>query len=421
MKRPALVVYRAASDVAGKGAFFLVTLIAARRLSHEGFAVFAIGTTLGWMAAVVSDFGIQMHLARSVANGAHRPADVLAAWLRLRAWTSAGVIAIAAAIAASTATNGGAALAILLMTVAYVAAGLVESVNYFYRGLGRSDIESTLTIVQRTTLLLTASVAMWVSATVIALGVAMVVPPAVTLAYSARRARTLGREAGTAATSGQRIDVRGELLSDVLPIGAGIVLSAVYFRIDVLLLQLWSGADAVATYNAVFRLVDGMRLVPAAIVTVALPALCRATTVQPLLRTAALATGAAIGITAVVWVGAGWIVPLLYGSSYAGAVAPFRILLLAYPMMSLNHALTCQLIGWHGHRAYAAICAAGLLFNVAANAAVLPAFGTLGAAWTTVATELVIAVGCVASLSSRVARGIAVPGRERQVDPLEAF
>src|SRR5437763_357254 len=98
MNRPARVGYRRASAVAGKGAFFLVTLVAARRLSHEGFAVFAIGTTLGWMAAVVSDFGIQMHLARSVAHGAHRPADVLVAWLRLRAWASAAVIAIAAAI-----------------------------------------------------------------------------------------------------------------------------------------------------------------------------------------------------------------------------------------------------------------------------------------------------------------------------------
>jgi O-antigen/teichoic acid export membrane protein len=421
MKRPALIVYRAASDVAGKGAFFLVTLIAARRLSHEGFALFAIGTTLGWMAAVVSDFGIQMHLARSVAHGAHRPADVLATWLRLRAWASAGVIAIAAAITASTAADGGAALAILVMTVAYVAAGLVESVNYFYRGLGRSDIESTLTIAQRLALLLTASVALWLSPTVIALGLAMLVPPLATLAYSARRARMLGAETGDATARTGRIDVRGELLRDVLPIGAGIVLSAVYFRIDVLLLQLWTGAEAVATYNAVFRLVDGMRLLPAAIVTVALPALCRATTVQPLLKTAALVGGAAIAATAALWVSAGWVVPLLYGSSYAAGVLPFRILLLAYPLMSVNHALTCQLIGWHGHRAYAAICAAGLLFNVAANAAVLPAFGTIGAAWTTVATEAVIAVGCVASLSSRAPRGVGLSGREPQADPLGAF
>ena len=45
---------------------------------------------------------------------------------------------------------------------------------------------------------------------------------------------------------------------------SGIVLSALYFRIDVFLVQLWSGTEAVALYNAVFRLVEALRLFPAA-------------------------------------------------------------------------------------------------------------------------------------------------------------
>ena len=420
MNRSAQVAYRAASDVAAKGAFFVVTLIAARRLSHEGFGVFSIGTTLGWMAAVASDFGIQMHLARSIAHGTQRATDVFAAWLRVRAVTSAIVIAVAAAIAALTTSGGSATLAILLITIAYVAAGLVESVNYFYRGLGRTDIESTLMIVQRAGLLVIAVLALSLSPTLIALGVAMVVPPVATLAYSLARAGKLAASAGGGAVA-TPIDVSGELLRDVLPIGAGIVLSALYFRIDVLLLQLWNGTDAVATYNAVFRLVDGLRLLPAALVAVALPVLCRATTLQPLVRTSAIATGAAIAISAVLWFLADAVVPLLFGSGYAGGAPAFRILLLAFPLMSLNHALTCQLIGWHGHRAYAAACAAALLFNVAANAALLPAYGIIGAAWTTVATEVVITLSSIGALISRSARAARLVGREPQADPLGAF
>jgi O-antigen/teichoic acid export membrane protein len=422
MNRTALVAYRAASDVAGKGAFFVVTLLAARRLSHRDFGVFSLGTTVGWMAAVASDFGIQMHLARSVAHCADRAGDLLAAWLRLRAWMSGGVIAMAAAIAAVTGSGSSATTAVLLITIAYVAAGLVESVNYFYRGLGRTDIESTLTILQRAALLSIAAAALWLFPSVAAIGAAMVLPPIATLAYSVARARRLA--APTSAPEGETappIDVRGELVRDVLPIGAGIVLSALYFRVDVVLLQLWSGTDAVATYNAVFRLVDGLRLAPAAIVAVALPGLCRATTAQPLVRTSAIATGAAIAVTGVLWLTAASIVPLLYGSAYASGVSAFRILLLAYPLMSLNHALTCQLIGWHGHRAYAATCAAALLFNVAANAAVLPAYGSVGAAWTTVATELVITFGSVGALIPRSARAGLMAGREPQADPLGAF
>ena len=34
-------------------------------------------------------------------------------------------------------------------------------------------------------------------------------------------------------------------------------MSALYFRVDVFLVQLWSGTEAVGLYNAVFRLVEG--------------------------------------------------------------------------------------------------------------------------------------------------------------------
>src|SRR5262249_17987727 len=165
-----------------------------------------------------------------------------------------------------------------------------------------TDIESTLTIVQRAALLLLAAIALSLSPTVITLGISMIVPPLAMLGYSVARARTLAAAAGDGRREGAApLAGRGELLRDVLPIGAGIVLSALYFRIDVLLLQLWNGTGEVATYNAVFRLVDGLRLLPAAMVAVALPLLCRATTLQPLVRTSVVATGASIAIAGVLW------------------------------------------------------------------------------------------------------------------------
>jgi O-antigen/teichoic acid export membrane protein len=66
--------------------------------------------------------------------------------------------------------------------------------------------------------------------------------------------------------------------------------------------------------------------------------------------------------------------------------------------MSLNYALTHQLIGWDGHRSYAALCAAALAFNVALNARLIPSLSIVGAAWATLCTEAVLTVGCVAAL-----------------------
>jgi O-antigen/teichoic acid export membrane protein len=185
----------------------------------------------------------------------------------------------------------------------------------------------------------------------------------------------------------------------VIPIGAGIVLSALYFRIDVFLVEAWQGTTAVALYNAVFRLVEGLRLFPAAVLAVALPVLFQATSRQVLLKLSALLTAAAIAMSLALWVGAGAVIPILYGSRYAAAVPAFRVLLVAFPLMSLNYALTHQLIGWHGHRAYAAMCALALAFNVALNVKLIPSIGIVGAAWATVATELVITCGCLIALA----------------------
>ena len=190
----------------------------------------------------------------------------------------------------------------------------------------------------------------------------------------------------------------------MLPIGAGIVLSALYFRIDVFLVQLWSGTTPVALYSAVFRLVEALRLFPAAVLAVSLPELCRARDRRPLVRVSVGVTLFAAAAALALWGAAPWLIPLFYGSPYAPAVPAFRILLLSFPLLSLNYALTHQLIGWDGQRAYAALCGSALVVNLALNAWLIPALSIDGAAWATLGTEVFLTGGCLAALSIGGAR-----------------
>ena len=72
----------------------MITIVAARRLSPQAFGVFSLGSTLGWIVAVTTDFGIQLHLARAVARRPQDAAPLLAAWLRVRLWTAAAAMAV---------------------------------------------------------------------------------------------------------------------------------------------------------------------------------------------------------------------------------------------------------------------------------------------------------------------------------------
>ena len=403
-----LIAYKAAADLAGKASLFVVTIVAARLLSTEAFGIFSLGTTLGWMLAVVTDSGIQLHVARAVARRPDDAAPLLRAWMRVRLWTAAAALVVVAIGAAAGGWTAAYALPISIFAAVYACAGLVEFLHYVYRGLSRTDIESTLTLWHRGAMLVCAVVTLAWTRSVTALAIAMLVPAAATLVVSLRIARRL---TGDAPSDGAAVRVRRDV-GEIWPIGAGIVLSALYFRIDVFLVQYWSGTEAVARYNAVFRLVDALRLFPAAAIAVALPSLCRGNDLRPLVRAAAPMTLAA-GVAAIaLWAAAGWLIPLLYQERYATAVPAFRILLLSFPLMTLNMALTHQLIGWDRQHVYAALCAAALGVNVALNARLIPALSIDGAAWATLGTEVCLTIGCAAAIrmaANRVRPGYAGP------------
>ena len=403
------IVYRAFSDVWSKGAFFLITVAAAHRLSQQAFGIFSLATTLGWIVGVTTDFGIQLHVARAVARQPERATAILWTWMRIRIWTAAAAIGVIAAGLLVRAPAAQYAVPLFFFTLLYVGNGLIEFLHYFYRGLGRSDVESTLTICQRAATLVCALAVLTWRPDLTLLAIALLVPVTFTFAYSLGAAIRLGRNAaGTTADGAAEPSPRlahtarwQEFRHDVLPIGAGIVLSALYFRIDVFLVQLWSGAESVALYNAVFRLVEALRLFPAAALAVVLPSLCRAGDTRPLMRVAVAVTVFACATTLMLTAAAGWIIPFVYGARYADAVPAFRILLFSFPLFSLNYALTHQLIGWDGQRSYAAIAGVALAANVALNAWLIPARGIEGAAWATLLTEAILTAGCSVALGAR--------------------
>jgi O-antigen/teichoic acid export membrane protein len=396
MRTAALVAYRAASDVVGKAAFFVVTIVAARRLSSEEFGVFALGTTIGWIAVVASDFGLQMHLARAVARAPATAGDEFRKWLGVRAaLAGAALLAVGMSLAFVDARQH--ATAILLFVLGYLAAGVVEFVHFFYRGLSRTDIESTLTLCLRLATLAAAGIALALRPDAATLAAAMVVPPVATAVYTVRLAAGMGHVTRSPAPPVQ--SPFSEFIRDVAPVGAGVLLSALYFRIDVFLLEAWQGTETVGLYNAAFRVVEALRLFPAALLAVMLPRLVRAASPRPLVRMSSALTSFGILVAAALWLSADFLVPALYGPAFADAVPALQVLALAFPLMSLNYALTYQLIAWNGHRSYAALCLAALSFNVVLNARLIPAMSLNGAAWSTLATEALLTAGCAGVLA----------------------
>jgi O-antigen/teichoic acid export membrane protein len=398
--RPLLIALKMGADGFGKAVTLIITIVAARRLNADPFGVLAYAMATGWLIGVATDAGLSMYLARETARDPGRGRQLLIEVISLRAGL-AFFAATLLALASPYLVPAHWRLQFVVIVVAQLAAAVIDTIAHYYRGLQRTEIESAIHTAYRLVTLAFAMVVLWWWRRLDYLGIALLTPAVITMVAS------LGIASRLSTGSEIREEGSGSLLTpsrffrDVAPLGAGILISAVYFRIDVYFIQQWHGFQPVGGYNAAFRLVEALRLLPAAVMAVTFPALVQATDTQLLKRIGGNLTLAGAVFAVVCAAGGGVIIPLLYGDAYAYAAPAFSILAVALPLFFLNYALTHQVIGWDGQRTYLLIAAAALLGNLAACLVLVPSQGITGAAIATVLTEMIVTAGCLVFLSRR--------------------
>jgi O-antigen/teichoic acid export membrane protein len=386
------IALKAAADAAGKAVTLVVMVMAARTLSTTAFGVLALATTVGWLLGVATDAGWSMHLAREVARHRDRWRGAFVQAMSARTAAAYGALALAALVSKQV-VPGDDRVAFVLLVAAQLVSAVLETAAHLFRGLERSEIESVLHVAQRMLAGALAAGVLWAAPRLDYLGAALLAPPLLALIAAAVVAWRL--DAGPQAVAPVPPLSWAYFQHRVLPLGAGVLLSALYFRCDLFFVERWHGLEAAGAYNAVFRLVDAVRLLPAAVMAVTFPVLCRATDLRPAGRLGAwmTAAGAALfGLTAVL---STWIVVAVYGEPYRHAGTTLAVLSAALPLFFLNYTLTHQVIGWDGQRAYLRIAGAALVANLTANLVLVPAYGGPGAAVATILTELVVTAGCL--------------------------
>ncbi len=417
---PARIVLKGVADAGGKAVTLIVTALAARTLVADAFGVLALAMTTGWLLGVATDAGLSMYLARETARRGARARALVGEVMGLRTATAYSAAALAA-LFSSWFVPPHWRLQFTLVVLAQLTSAVLETLAHFFRGLERSEIESALHLAQRALTLVLAVVVLWWWPRLDYLGAALLAPPLVALligggdrcAVSRHRLQNSADPVGTPVRNPVRnprskgVLTPSVFLRDVLPLGAGVLLSALYFRIDLFFIERWHGLEPVGAYNAVFRLIEAMRLLPAAVMAVTFPLLVQTTDTRLVQKIGGSLAIAGAGLAALCIAASSWIVTAVYGVPYGYAAPAFAVLSLALPLFFLNYALTHQVIGWDGQRAYLRIAALALAANVAANIALVPSQGMIGAAIATVITELVVTAGCLFALrTKRVIHGV---------------
>jgi O-antigen/teichoic acid export membrane protein len=183
------------------------------------------------------------------------------------------------------------------------------------------------------------------------------------------------------------------------------ILALAHARLDEVMLAALKTYEDVANYSASYKLLEVSQFVIRPLTMVLFPVLVAAAARRswPEYRKKALhlVLGAAtvgLALSVIVVPGAYLIVPVIFGPDYQSSVPITRILFLAAPALFAGQAAVLLALALHLDRKAIIITACGLIGNGLLNLAVIPRWGAVGAAWTTLVSETLVAVILVAAI-----------------------
>jgi O-antigen/teichoic acid export membrane protein len=394
-------------------------VVAARVLGTAQFGAYSTAAAFAVVLSIIATLGMTPLLVREIARAPERAPGLLAAAHAVK--TASNVLMLALLLVLARYVMGYPApvvLAALLLGVSYAVGAYTENLAAWFQAVERMHV--------------------WTQASAIngvvagGLGLALVVgtrnlawfcvAPILgqlgALAWLAARLPKEARQGGRIALAEAL-----RLARALAPFAAAFVALTVYYKVDVLLLARWRDAAEVGTYAAAYKLVDVAQALALVVAGAVYPRLSRAVAAGAGAEPAGTAGAAAAAADAPLPAAAArlseWmllavapaaglvfllrepLIAVVYGHDYAEAAAVLGWLAAVLPALALN-ILAGYILGAAGlMRRVAGAYVLGTAANVAANAALIPRYGAVGAGMAMLGSEVFLAGVLIAVLRSR--------------------
>lgn len=398
--RAALAV--ALAELLGKFGSLAVGVLVARYLGVDELGMFSFALSFGLLLSIVVTWGFDSVLIQRTTGNDHLVRQYLGLLLVLR-WSASlvlllGTLASARFLALGPGIDEAAALVVL------TASTLLDTVVTGYRAaagaMQRQTAVAFIVTAQRIITAVFALVLVLLGFGLVGVAVSFLVGSIVAVLASHVQVRRIGvrplwRDVDTGAAR--------RLVSTSTTAGLMAVAGAFLFRVDQLILGAVAGAAPLGEYAAAYRLIETVLFLGWAAGRVLFPAMSERA------DTSRIRTGVTVGAAALLVPFVSYailllmrgddVLMLLFGEPYASRSYQPLVLLSPTPILFGAQYLALQgIFALRRNGLGLVVTVAALVVNLAANAALIPTFGTRGAAIATTVSYLVYFVLCVAAL-----------------------
>ena len=191
-----------------------------------------------------------------------------------------------------------------------------------------------------------------------------------------------------------KLDVWKKLIKSSIPLGAIIIFGSIFFKLNTVLLQHFSGAQEVGWYSASFRLLEGTFFIPSIFVASVFPFFCEyskasiseltVTFRKAFLILFLLAFSSVIAV----FVFSKKIITFLYGEQFLPATKSLKIIVWSLIFIFLNELFLYLFISTEKQNKVIKIMSVCVLVYIALCLLLVPARGFIGASWALFLTQV---------------------------------
>ena len=371
---------------------FLLTLVVSRQLGPAIFGVFSFLTTVVISANTFSSLGLDIWMVREITKAPEKAKQYFSTILGLKAGTSLATLMLVFLIFQATDLPETTLHLLWILSIALIFNTVSQTLwhygDCFKEFAYHSFLWAGSNIIKSLTGI--ALVLLYGELELLIIGVVFAEALALILSLYVIR-----RRFGPFAPKFQ-FTVWWDFLSRSARIGLGVIFSVLYFRLDIVMLQLMTDDGVVGFYSAAYKLFEVVVVLPHSLMIVLFPSLVeefhtdRGKFEISLKKAFTFFFVVGSSIALVFFSCSNEIIGLIYGNDFLFSVKVLDVLAIAISLSFLIFLLSNILIvsGWEMTNTWSLVGASTL--NIVLNLAWIPAYGAIGAAWATVVCEIVL-------------------------------
>ena len=379
---------------------FLLTLVISRQLGPELFGVFSFLTTVVVSASCFSNLGLDTWMVREVTKNPSRAQSYLSNILGLKIGTSLVTIFFVLLVFYATDLSDATLHLLSLFSISILFNTLSQTLwhygNCFKEFIYHSVLWASSNVMKA--VLGIVLVLLYHDLEFLVWGVVVAEALSLVLSFFVIR-RRFGAFVPTF-----HFQVWREFLARSAPIALGMIFSVLYFRLDIVMLQLMTGERVVGFYSAAYKLFEVVVILPHSCMLVLFPTMVEEYHANRSKFKASYARSLWVygigggGIALLLWGFSHEIIHMIYGDKFNPSGEVLGVLAIAVFLFFINFLLSNVLITSGRERVNTWNLLAATVLNIALNMIWIPQYGMMGAAWATVLCEVVL----VAALSLEV-------------------